>query len=618
MKSSRPCFDSHLSKLFIIIGILSTSYGFSKSSDFQISYYEDPTAQLEVADVYQKFKQGEFISLGERQVNPGFTTSYYWIAVAQNGNSQNEGKNPHLVINNPHINRLDWYAIANGKATLINQTGDYTPYATRMVDYFDFAFPLLPQDSLYLLKIDKRYETLQFSASVVDLVEIQQTDVQKNLFYGVFCGAIVVILLFATFIYFSTGNSIYLVFSVHVLMQMLWLLSDKGFGTRYFWPDFIYFAARSRMFLTLLGIAASLEFLKRFINLDKALLPRKTITAFQLVAAFSALITLSPFPSESNPSIIYILAAIAVALWGLVFIVVPVIVLLQWRAGIKEAKIYALSHIPVIVLGMFINFQMAGLLQVPEFLIQYGLPFGHFFTILILLFGITFVFNEYKSQNLILLSEINNQQKKLTQRVLEAQESERKAIAQKIHDEVSAKLSVSMLHLSTINPLRPDMVKDINTIYAGLNDVRTTLRDISHQLMPMDLEKYGLKRSLESFFNSINQSKKMNVEYVIEGFDKVEETSTAFKSFVYRTLLECTNNIIKHSSASHVFFQLLEIKSNLTIVIEDNGVGFDNSKKNDGYGLSLIKAQTNHYEGKMEVHSRPNEGTTIIIELPIN
>jgi hypothetical protein len=175
---------SHNSILLLICGLIFSSNCFSKSSDYQISYYEDATAQLEVADIFQKLKQGEFVNLNDKPVNPGFTTSYYWIAVAQSGNPPNISTNPHLVINNPHINRLDWYTLADGEATLINQTGDYTPFATRMVDYFDFAFPLLPRDSLYLLKIDKRYETLQLSASIIDFAEIQKADVHKNLFFS--------------------------------------------------------------------------------------------------------------------------------------------------------------------------------------------------------------------------------------------------------------------------------------------------------------------------------------------------------------------------------------------------------------------------------------------------
>jgi signal transduction histidine kinase len=606
-----------LLKLLIIIGIFSTSYGFSKSSEFRISYYEDQSAQLQVETVIEKLKKGEFIPYGDKLLNPGLTTSYFWIAVTRDTSRNFLIENPYLVIKNPHINRLHWYVIDGNEAALINQTGDYFPYSSRMLDYTNFAYPLLPQDSIYLLKVDKRLEKLQLPATVLSLADIQRLDIQENLIYGIFSGAIIILLFFSLFLFYSTRNTLYLLFFIHIFIQFLYLLTDKGISFRYLWPEFEYIASRSRIFLITVSMVVMLEFAKKFIHLDKQSVISKTVTALQVLAAPIAILILLRLHHEDYPKLTYFVASFSVILWSITIITLTTALILQWRAGIKEAKIYALSHIPLLMIGMMINSRTASWVQLPESMGQYGLVFGNLFTMLILLFGVTFVFNEYKSKNLTLLTQINEQQKLLTQRVLEAQESERKAIGQKIHDEVSAKLSVSMMHLSTIKPLQSDIATDITTIHAGLNDVRTTLRDISQQLMPMDLEKYGFKKSLESFINSINQSKKMHVEYVIEGFDKVENTSTAFKSFVYRTLLECTNNIIKHSSASHVFFQLLEIKNSLTLVIEDNGIGFDSSKTNAGYGLTLIKAQTNHYQGKIEVHSQPNEGTSIIIELPI-
>jgi two-component system, NarL family, sensor kinase len=109
----------------------------------------------------------------------------------------------------------------------------------------------------------------------------------------------------------------------------------------------------------------------------------------------------------------------------------------------------------------------------------------------------------------------------------------------------------------------------------------------------------------------------MNIEYVIDGFSKTENAPITFKKAVYRIVLELTNNCMKHSAATHIFVQLIEVDNALTIFLEDDGNGFDTNKVQDGFGLQLLKTQTSYYNGTLDIKSGVGKGTSITMEIQI-
>lgn len=203
----------------------------------------------------------------------------------------------------------------------------------------------------------------------------------------------------------------------------------------------------------------------------------------------------------------------------------------------------------------------------------------------------------------------------------DAQEQERKGIAHKLHDEVGALLSIAKLHVSQLDEsifvADSDAEKKLKTTEKLLDEVSDTIRQLSHTLMPVVLEKYGLKRGVEDLLQSVATAKKIKVEQVIEGLDDTTAWDPDFCLSVYRIVQEIINNILKHSQATHALVQIVELPDAVTLYVEDNGKGLTAPRNEDGLGLKLLQSNIAYLDGKIEINGKENMGTFILIELPI-
>ena len=200
-----------------------------------------------------------------------------------------------------------------------------------------------------------------------------------------------------------------------------------------------------------------------------------------------------------------------------------------------------------------------------------------------------------------------------------AQESERGRIADQLHDEVGSMLSVARLNLSTAYD--SSILKNVNaenklkTTEKILGDVAETIRDMSHQLMPVALKKYGLKKAVQQLVTDINKSEKIYVQEVFVGFDQTDKYSEVVQVSIYRIIQELLQNIIKHSMADRAILQLIEHDDVISLMVEDNGTGIMEMGSREGKGMHLLASRIEYLEGKMNTESS-EDGTLIFIEIP--
>ena len=201
------------------------------------------------------------------------------------------------------------------------------------------------------------------------------------------------------------------------------------------------------------------------------------------------------------------------------------------------------------------------------------------------------------------------------------EQQERKKIAHKLHDEAGSMLSIAILN---IKQLQNDIFKaggnseeKLETTQKLLVDISESVRNISHTLMPVALEKHGLKAAVHDLVKAINTSQKIKVEEIVEGLDDTNFWSEEYCLTIYRIVQEVMNNIIKHAQATHVLLQIVELENSVTIYIEDNGKGIDQDIAVDGMGLKMLKNNVEYLNGTIEINGRKNTGTFILAELPI-
>jgi len=239
----------------------------------------------------------------------------------------------------------------------------------------------------------------------------------------------------------------------------------------------------------------------------------------------------------------------------------------------------------------------------------------------LLALSIFFFFVTYQKRMLKKQLELNEtkarQQEEILLNTISAQEKERKRIAQDLHDEVGAMLSVVKLNVGRIEKKSEEAVaKELAAeTKTYLDEVITQVRRISRSLLPPSLEKLGLYFALEELANWVNKSEQLKI-ICWKGGDQFRFESKK-ELAVFRIVQELLNNAIKHANANSIYINTrFSPKNNLMISVTDNGKGFElNEKMNAGLGLKNLESRSQIMGAKFKLKSTPGKGTTAIIYL---
>ncbi|WP_242661217.1 sensor histidine kinase [Flavobacterium johnsoniae] len=203
---------------------------------------------------------------------------------------------------------------------------------------------------------------------------------------------------------------------------------------------------------------------------------------------------------------------------------------------------------------------------------------------------------------------------------IDSQETEQKKIASFLHDNINSLLSSAGLHLKVFTAKSNIQSEEIQKAKAILEQAHDLLRDMSHELVPTLLVRFGLIYALEDLCERNSNSS------ITFKFSNSVSTDTRysekFETKLYFIVSELINNIIKHSEAKKAQISIHENHNQLIIIIHDNGKGFDAEKLNEieGFGLNRIRVRIKKLKGTFSIISRANEntGTSIKIKVPIS
>jgi signal transduction histidine kinase len=221
-----------------------------------------------------------------------------------------------------------------------------------------------------------------------------------------------------------------------------------------------------------------------------------------------------------------------------------------------------------------------------------------------------------------LAAELAKQKELRSKAVIEAEEKERVRIAQDLHDGVGQILSAAKLNLSSLEMEFEGKDESKRTLFKNaidlVNDSVKEVRTVSHNMMPNTLIKLGLASAVREFITKLGSLPNLKIDLEIVGLEN--RLDQQVESVLYRVIQETVNNIIKHAKANHIGMQLIRHDQELTVMIEDNGVGFDTSivKKSEGIGLKGIISRIEFLNGRVDFDSTVGQGTTVIIEVPLS
>src|SRR2546421_516018 len=199
----------------------------------------------------------------------------------------------------------------------------------------------------------------------------------------------------------------------------------------------------------------------------------------------------------------------------------------------------------------------------------------------------------------------------------ETLESELKKIAHALHDEAGQLVgSVHMAIADIADELPPRHRERLNEVKWLLGKIETELRNLSHELRPMVLDRLGLVPALQ--FLAENVGRRAGGAIAVSG-KLAARLAPAVEITLYRIAQEALNNVIKHARASTANVELRQTTERVSCTVRDDGVGFAADRLEGGTGLGLvgIRERLGALGGSVHIASQPGGGTTLRAEIPL-
>jgi PAS domain S-box-containing protein len=202
----------------------------------------------------------------------------------------------------------------------------------------------------------------------------------------------------------------------------------------------------------------------------------------------------------------------------------------------------------------------------------------------------------------------------LSDRIITAQEQERRRVARELHDSLGNQVAALTLALSSLG--RRTGSTETRLLAKMLADMAQNIRDLSHQLHPVMLEYAGLAPALRELCGEFTELTEIKVAVVAPA--ELGAVPPEVALCAYRVTQEALQNIAKHSGAKNAIVSLARESGHLLLTIHDGGAGFDphNIREHRGLGLVSIRERVRLLKGSLDIASAPGAGTTLHVSVP--
>jgi signal transduction histidine kinase len=222
------------------------------------------------------------------------------------------------------------------------------------------------------------------------------------------------------------------------------------------------------------------------------------------------------------------------------------------------------------------------------------------------------------------LQEMATLRGQLLERLISAQEEERRRIARELHDEAGQALTMMMMDLArAIEALPAEATEARERLTQSRSLAAQTLaelRKLIYDLRPEVLDQLGLVPAMRSYARSRLEAENIKTRLRFVGFAR-GRLSPEIEITLFRVIQEAVTNIIRHSSASKVSIEVTRVKSAVTATVSDNGKGFDANaalQAPESWGLRGIRERVSVVGGEFSIESAVGQGTRILIKIPLD
>ncbi|MES9736696.1 sensor histidine kinase [Peribacillus frigoritolerans] len=234
------------------------------------------------------------------------------------------------------------------------------------------------------------------------------------------------------------------------------------------------------------------------------------------------------------------------------------------------------------------------------------------------------VVQNYLTQDLKFVGEALQEAKRKQDfglKIIEAQEQERKKLSREIHDGPAQMLANVMMRSDLIERVQrergPDeALVEIRSLKVMVRNALYEVRRIIYDLRPMALDDLGLVPTLRKYLQTTEDyNDGVNLNFVNLG--QVKRLPSDMEVALFRLVQEAVQNSLKHADPKQIQVKLSISKEMVTVVVKDDGKGFDSSIQKEGsFGLVGMRERVELLEGEMTIDSQPGAGTLVFIQIP--
>lgn len=213
--------------------------------------------------------------------------------------------------------------------------------------------------------------------------------------------------------------------------------------------------------------------------------------------------------------------------------------------------------------------------------------------------------------------EARRELRNLSDRLVTAQEEERRSLSRELHDEIGQGMSAMLVELGRLEaaPDNETRRERLSTVRRMAETSVATVRNMALLLRPSMLDDLGLVAALRWQAREVERRSELTIKMVADEIE--EDFSDAYRTCTYRVVQEALNNCARHSRASQVRVVVHRDKDNgLLVRVEDNGIGFEPSREK-GMGILGIEERVGRLGGRFSIESGPGKGTVLSIHFPI-
>jgi signal transduction histidine kinase len=249
-----------------------------------------------------------------------------------------------------------------------------------------------------------------------------------------------------------------------------------------------------------------------------------------------------------------------------------------------------------------------------ELIFQHFLPIIYTVDCLVMSIIIARTFLKFQKNSVNLSQELLQRNFEYNNKLNEVKEKDLTRISQYLHDNIGAEISSMRYDLEALKN-NPNPAEALNRIIEKSSHIADEVRNASHNLSPLMLERFGLRESIGQFLTQINKSSTCN--YQLDVIGDTESIDKNLKIILFQIIQESIQNILKHAKAENAIIQIMLAESSIQLFIEDDGIGCSLETIQHGLGLDSIKQLLELKKGVFQMNSEPNKGMKIYAELPL-